>query len=181
MLAAVDLCLHILREDHGHAYANDVARLLVSPPFRIGGQAQYRSNGHRPARGTMAELMTWIDGHLDETITLSRLAAQAGTSTRTIVRRFDVETGRGALQWVNERRVATARGLLEDTDRSVTDISFATGFGSLGAFRRQFTRLTGTTPSQYRRTFRPPPHTADRMVLDGGAHVVLDGAMHGRR
>jgi transcriptional regulator GlxA family with amidase domain len=154
MLAAADLCLHILRRDHGHHYANDVARLLVSPPFRIGGQAQYRANGQRGARGSMAALTAWIDEHLDEPLTLARLAEQAGTSTRTLSRRFDAETGRSALEWINERRVAKACMLLEGTDLSVTEIAFATGFGSLGAFRRQFGRVVGATPRDYRQTFR---------------------------
>lgn len=154
MLAAADLCLHILRKDHGAAYANDVARLLVSPPFRIGGQGQYRTNGRDEANGSLAPLLTWLDTHLHEQLTLPDLAARANMSTRTLSRRFDAETGRGASQWIAERRVGRARALLEETDLNVTDISFATGFGSLGAFRRQFVRTTGTTPSTYRHTFR---------------------------
>ncbi|MBI5088341.1 MAG: helix-turn-helix domain-containing protein [Actinobacteria bacterium] len=154
MLAAADLCLHVLRQDHGQAYANDVARLLVSPPFRVGGQAQYRVNGHRERAGSLTHLMSWIDAHLHERLTLAVLADRAGTSTRTLSRRFDVETGRGALQWIAERRIAKARAMLEDTDRSITDIAFSTGFGSLGAFRRQFARATGTTPRAYRSTFQ---------------------------
>ena len=75
-------------------------------------------------------------------------------STRTLSRRFEAETGRGALQWIRERRIDRARALLEDTDLSVTDIAFTTGFGSLGAFRRQFARATGTTPRSYRLAFR---------------------------
>lgn len=157
MLAAADLCLHVLRQDHGQAYANDVARLLVSPPFRVGTQAQYRANGHRPTTGSMAPLLAWIDDHLDEDLTLPKLAARAGTSVRTLSRRFDVETGRGALHWVGERRIARARALLEQTDLTVTDIAFRTGFGSLSAFRRQFTAATGTTPRNYRLTFRARP------------------------
>jgi transcriptional regulator GlxA family with amidase domain len=156
MLAAADLCLHILRQDHGPAYANDVARLLVSPPFRIGGQSQYRVNGHAEADGSLAALMQWVDANLHERLSLPDLAVQANISTRTLSRRFDAETGGGALQWINERRVARARALLEQTDLSVTDVAFATGFGSLGAFRRQFARATGTTPRAYRDTFRDP-------------------------
>lgn len=154
MLAAADLCLHVLRCDHGHRYANDVARLLVSPPFRVGSQAQYRVNSHEGDDGALGPLMSWIDGHLHETFTLASLAEQAGTSPRTLARRFDAETGRSVLQWITERRVGRARMLLEDSDLSVTDVAFATGFGSLTAFRRQFTRATGTTPRDYRQTFR---------------------------
>ncbi len=154
MLAAADLCLHILREDHGHSYANDVSRLLVSPPYRTGGQAQYRTNGHRRAHGSLTALMDWAESHLHEPLTVPMLASKAHMSTRTLSRRFEAETGRGALQWLHERRIAKARALLEDTDLSVTEVAFATGFGSLASFRRQFARATGTTPRNYRLTFR---------------------------
>ncbi|HEY6533129.1 MAG TPA: helix-turn-helix domain-containing protein [Acidimicrobiales bacterium] len=154
MLAAADLCLHILRQDLGQSYANDVSRLLVSPPFRTGGQAQYRSNGSGPVDGTLAALLEWTLDHLDEDLTLPLLAAKAHTSTRTLSRRFEAQTGRSALQWIAERRVDRARALLEENDLSVTEIAFACGFGSLGAFRRQFVRYTGTTPRDYRGTFR---------------------------
>ena len=154
MLAAADLCLHILRQDHGQSYANDVSRLLVSPPFRTGGQAQYRVNANGRAAGSLEALLEWTEAHLDEALTLRVLAAKAHMSTRTLSRRFEAETGRGALQWISERRVQRARTLLEETDLSVTEIAFATGFGSLGAFRRQFARVTGATPRSYRLTFR---------------------------
>jgi transcriptional regulator GlxA family with amidase domain len=154
MLAAADLCLHILRQDHGQSHANDVARLLVTPPFRVGGQSQYRVNGSARSAGPLAGLMEWALAHLDEDLTLPVLAAKAHMSTRTLSRRFEAETGRGALQWITERRVDRARAMLEESDVSVTEIAFATGFGSLGAFRRQFARVTGTTPRDYRLTFR---------------------------
>jgi AraC family transcriptional activator FtrA len=154
MLAAADLCLHILRLDHGQEYANDVSRLLVSPPHRTGGQAQYRAE-RVPVQGpTLGPLMAWALDHLDEDLSLSVLAAKAHLSTRTLSRRFEAETGRGALHWVSAQRVERARSLLETTDLSVTEIAFATGFGSLGSFRRQFARLSGATPRQYRQTFR---------------------------
>jgi AraC family transcriptional activator FtrA len=154
MLAAADLCLHIIRQDHGQSYANDVSRLLVSPPYRTGGQAQYRVHGNRRANGSLSPLMEWVDAHIHEALTLPLLASKAHVSTRTLSRRFEAETGRGAMQWIRERRVERARALLEDTDLSVTDVAFATGFGSLGAFRSQFARATGTTPLSYRATFR---------------------------
>jgi transcriptional regulator GlxA family with amidase domain len=154
MLAAADLCLHVLRQDHGPRYANDVARLLVSPPFRVGGQAQYRVSGVADASSSLTELTAWIDDHLHEPLTLRRLADQARTSPRTLSRRFDAETGMSASVWVNARRIGLARALLEETDMSVTDIAFTTGFGSLSAFRRQFSSATATTPREYRQTFR---------------------------
>ena len=157
MLAAADLCLHILRRDLGQSYANDMSRLLVSPPHRTGGQAQYRTRRTADALGTLAPLMAWALEHLDEELTLSVLASKAHLSTRTLSRRFEAETGRGALQWIAERRVERARSMLEETGMSVTEVAFATGFGSLASFRRQFARLTGTTPRGYRQTFRGAP------------------------
>jgi AraC family transcriptional regulator, transcriptional activator FtrA len=153
MLAAADCCLHILRRDLGQAYANDVSRLLVSPPHRTGGQTQYRTSRGVAAAGTLGPLMAWALDHLDEELTLSTLAAKAHLSTRTLSRRFEAETGRGALYWLTERRVERARALLEGTAVTVTDVAFASGFGSLAAFRRQFARHTGTTPRAYRQTF----------------------------
>jgi AraC family transcriptional activator FtrA len=153
MLAAADLCLHILRQDLGQSYANDVARLLVSPPHRTGGQSQYRSQRPATATGTLTPLMEWALAHLDEELTLPVLASKAHLSTRTLSRRFETETGRGALQWITERRVERARTLLEESSMNVTQIAFATGFGSLATFRRNFLRLTGTAPRAYRQTF----------------------------
>ncbi|HMG39960.1 MAG TPA: helix-turn-helix domain-containing protein [Acidimicrobiales bacterium] len=160
MLAAADLCLHILRQDHGQSYANDVARLLVSPPYRTGGQAQYRTRRATSGDGTLAALMDWAVEHLDEDLTLPALAAKAHLSTRTLSRRFEAETGHGALHWLTERRVDRARALLEETTLTVTEVTFATGFGSLASFRRAFTRVTNTTPSAYRQTFRGTAHPA---------------------
>jgi transcriptional regulator GlxA family with amidase domain len=154
MLAAADLCLHILRTDLGQEYANDISRLLVSPPYRTGGQSQYRRPRAGPAGGSLQPLMDWALAHLEEPITLATLAAQAHLSTRTLLRRFEAATGQGPMQWVAERRVERARALLEETDMSVTDVAFASGFGSLPTLRRQFARLTGTSPSAYRHTFR---------------------------
>jgi AraC family transcriptional activator FtrA len=163
MLAATDLCLQVLRRDHGQAYANDMARMLISPPHRTGGQAQYRSARGSVAEGTLGPLMAWGLEHLDQELTLPVLAAKAHLSTRTLSRRFEAETGRGARQWITERRVERARALLEDSALTVTQIAYATGFGSLAAFRRHFTRLTGATPRAYRETFRGLAPTAPRV------------------
>jgi transcriptional regulator GlxA family with amidase domain len=157
MLAAADLCLHILRQDRGQSYANDVSRLLVSPPHRAGGQTQYMKPRSHVANGSLGPVMGWILEHLDEELTVRAVADRANLSTRTLSRRFEAETGRGVLDWIAARRIEHARALLEDTDLTVTDIAFATGFGSLDTFRRQFVRLSGTTPREYRRTFRVDP------------------------
>jgi AraC family transcriptional regulator, transcriptional activator FtrA len=155
MLAAADLCLQVLRHDHGAPYANDVARLLVSPPFRVGGQTQYRVRTTTGRDGTLADVMAWVDERLHEPLTLPLLADRAGTSPRTLARRFQSETGMSAGEWIAERRIARARALLEHSDMSVTDIAFATGFESLTTFRRRFAQATATTPREYRQTFAP--------------------------
>lgn len=154
MLAGADLCLHILRRDLGQSYANDVSRLLVSPPHRTGGQAQYRTSRVGPSRGTFAPLIAWALEHLAEDLTVDAFAAKANLSPRTLSRRFESETGRGPMHWLAERRVEHARALLEDTELTVTEVAFASGFRSLQTFRRQFARHTGTSPRHYRQTFK---------------------------
>jgi AraC family transcriptional regulator, transcriptional activator FtrA len=154
MLAAADLCLHIIRGDLGQSYANDISRLLVYPPSRPGGQTQYMKRRSRAVDGSLGPLMSWMLENLDEQLSLHAIAQRANLSMRTLSRRFEAETGGGVLEWIATRRIEHARALLEDTDMSVTDIAFATGFGSLATFRRQFARLSGTTPREYRRTFR---------------------------
>ena len=115
-------------------------RLLVSPPFRIGGQSQYRVERHRRRDG-FARRADGVDRRPPPRAAhAAALAEQAGTSARTLARRFDAEAGMSAIEWVTSRRVGRARALLEHSDLSVTDIAFATGFGSLSAFRRQFAR-----------------------------------------
>jgi AraC family transcriptional activator FtrA len=153
MLAGADLCLYLLGKDRGQSYANDVSRLLVSPPHRVGGQAQYRTPKVSRADGTFAPLVEWALEHLAEDLTIDVLAAKANISPRTLARRFETETGRGPMRWLTERRVARARALLEETDLTVSEVAFACGFGSLQTFRRQFSSETGTTPRAYRLTF----------------------------
>jgi AraC family transcriptional activator FtrA len=155
MLAGVDLCLHILGRDLGQAYANDVARLLVSPPQRGGGQAQYRVGAPRAVDRSLAPLLDWAVIDLSPDLTTATLAAKANVSSRTLVRRFEFETGMGPMQWLAERRVEAAREMLEQTDRTITEVCFSCGFRSLSTFRRQFRRLTGTSPAGYRRVFGP--------------------------
>jgi AraC family transcriptional activator FtrA len=155
MLAGVDLCLHILGCDLGQAYANDVARLLVSPPQRGGGQAQYRVGARPPVDRSLAPLLDWAVANLARDLTTATLASKANVSPRTLVRRFEVETGMGPMHWLAERRVEAARAMLERADLTVTEVCFACGFRSLATFRRQFRRVTGTSPAGYRRTFGP--------------------------
>ena len=153
MLAGADLCLHVLRQDFGQAYANDVARLLVSPPHRTGGQLQYATS-QTPVRGALAPLLQWMLDHLDDDLTIEVVASRAGMSQRTLARRFRTELGESVAGWIAARRVDRARALLETSDRSVTEVAYTSGFGSPGSFRRAFVQAVGATPRQYRSTFR---------------------------
>lgn len=153
MLASADLCLYVLGLDHGQSYANDVSRVLVSPPHRIGGQAQYATPRPRPS-GPLSPVFDWLDEHLTEPLSVGRVATQVHMSQRTLERRFREETGESLAAWIARRRVERARALLEDSHLTVTQIAHAAGFGSTESMRRHFLTHTGTTPRSYRDTFR---------------------------
>jgi len=153
MLASADLCLYVLGQDHGQSYANDVSRVLVSPPHRTGGQAQYAKPRPRPS-GPLSPVFDWLDEHLTEPLTAGRIAEQVHMSQRTLERRFREETGESPAAWIARRRVERARMLLEDSHLSVAQIAHATGFGSTESMRRKFLTHTGTTPRSYRDAFR---------------------------
>lgn len=156
MLASADLCLHILRLDHGQAYANDVSRILISPPHRVGGQAQYATARPRTASGPLAPVMEWMHANLAEQLTLEIVARQAHMSPRTLERRFRTETGESLQGWVSRQRVERARALLEETDLPITDVAYSSGFGSTQAMRRHFLTYAGASPRDYRAAFRAP-------------------------
>lgn len=156
MLASADLCLHILRTDHGQAYANDVSRILISPPHRVGGQAQYATARSRPVSGPLAPVMEWVIAHLDEPMTLDVVARQAHMSPRTLERRFRAEVGESLQAWVSRQRVEQARVLLEETDLTITEVAYGSGFGSTQAMRRHFIAYAGASPRDYRTAFRAP-------------------------
>ena len=159
MLAATDLCLYLLASDHGQSYANDVSRLLVSPPHRVGGQAQY-AKALRPApTGPLAPVLSWLEQNIAEPIRVPEVAARAHMSERTLVRRFRAETGEGLAEWVARRRVERARALLEETDLPVAQVAHDAGFGSVEALRRHFRARVGTSPRAYRDSFRTPEVT----------------------
>lgn len=153
MLASADLCLYVLGQDHGQSYANDVSRVLVSPPHRTGGQALYAKPRRHPT-GPLAPVLDWLDEHLTEPMSVERVAAQAHMSQRTLERRFREETGHSLAAWIARRRVDRARALLEDSRLTVTQVAHAAGFGSTESMRRHFLTHTGTTPRSYRDTFR---------------------------
>ncbi len=153
--AGIDLCLHMIRTDHGAAVANDVARGTVVPPHRDGGQAQYlRRPVPEPAVSSTARARAWALENLHRPVTLRELAACERTSARTFTRRFRDEMGTSPGQWLTRRRVERACTLLEETDLSVDDVAQRAGFGTAGSMRLHLQAELGVSPTAYRRTFR---------------------------
>ncbi len=154
--AAIDLCLHIIRKDFGPDAANSVARRLVVPPHRDGGQAQYIERPvPEPREGLrLSSLIDWMRGHLDQDQPIAALAARAGMSIRTFQRRFEETTGMPPGTWLVRERVARAQELLERPGPArLDDIALASGFGSLATFRHHFRARLSTSPSAYRARF----------------------------
>ena len=155
--AGLDLCLHLVRRDHGAAVANAVARRTVVPPHRDGGQAQYIP---RPvpdaAVVTTARARAWALERLAEPVTLARLAAQESMSVRTFTRRFREETGVSPGQWLAQQRVERARQLLETSDLPIDRVARDAGFGTAASMRQHLQTVLGVSPTAYRRTFRTP-------------------------
>ncbi len=153
--AGIDLCLHLVRRDFGAEVANSVARRLVTPPHREGGQAQFID---RPVQQTdengMAELLEWLGRHLERTHTIAELADRMHMSQRTFARRFREQTGTTPGRWIAQERVRQAQYLLENTDIGVDQLAMQCGFGSAQLLRFHFQRLTNTTPTAYRQSFR---------------------------
>ncbi|MFI1913798.1 GlxA family transcriptional regulator [Nocardia sp. NPDC020380] len=152
--AAIDLCLHLVAKDYGATVANAVARRLVTPPHRDGGQAQYiplPSIPHRP--GYLDQATQWAQQHLDEPITIEDLAQHVGVSVRTLHRQFRSQLGTNPRTWLLRQRVARAQELLEQTDHTIDRVAQETGFGTAHALRRQFHTLLHTTPDAYRRAW----------------------------
>jgi len=155
--AGIDLCLHMIRSDHGSAVANTVARRAVVPPHRDGGQAQFikRPVPREPDTST-APARLWALDHLDQQLSLRDLAARASMSVRTFTRRFRDETGLSPAQWLTQQRVDRARQLLEDTDLPVDRIAAEAGFGTATSLRQHLHAALGVSPTFYRNTFRCP-------------------------
>ncbi|MEV8568327.1 helix-turn-helix domain-containing protein [Streptomyces sp. NPDC051322] len=153
--AGIDLCLHIVRRDHGAAVANDVARRTVVPPHRDGGQAQYIE---RPVPEAQSASTTgaraWALGRLHQPIQLRDMAEQESMSVRTFTRRFREEAGVSPGQWLTRQRVELARRLLESSDLSIDRIAQEAGFGTAQSMRQHLQAALGVPPTVYRRTFR---------------------------
>jgi transcriptional regulator GlxA family with amidase domain len=153
--AGLDLCLHMIRRDYGSAVAADAARLSVMPLEREGGQAQFIVHDHTPtpSGATLDPLLDWLRANLATPLTLEDVAAHAGISTRTLIRRFREQTGTTPLQWLHRARIRQAQHLLESTEHSVERIGAQVGFASPTAFRDRFKQTTGVSPRSYRRAF----------------------------
>lgn len=152
--AAIDLCLHMVREDHGAEVANGFARRMVVSPHRDGGQAQYAlAPVAREARGPLADTLEWASANLSEPLTVAGLSARARMSERTFARRFREATGTTPLRWLLGRRVLAAQAMLEASDASVDEIAKDCGFGTGAALRVHFKRAVGVPPTAYRKTF----------------------------
>ena len=161
--AGLDLCLHIVRRDHGAAVANSVARRLVLAPHREGGQRQFAATpvARRADPGRLAALLDWLPAHLDEELSVGDLARHAGMSLRTFQRRFREATGVAPGEWLIRERVARARHLAETTDLTIEEVATRSGFAAVETLRFHFRRVVGTTPSAYRRAFARWQERAD--------------------
>ncbi|MFI6374191.1 GlxA family transcriptional regulator [Streptomyces sp. NPDC050546] len=153
--SGVDICLHLVRKDHGSRLANTVARRCVVPPFRDGGQAQYIEQPV-PEQGAASTAATrsWILERLGEPLTLADLAGHARMSQRTFARRFHDEVGLSPGRWLIQQRVARARHLLESSDLTVDQIAGRVGFATGASLRQHLHAAIGVSPQAYRRTFQ---------------------------
>lgn len=154
--AGIDTCLHLLRREHGTAVANQIARRMVVPPHRDGGQAQYVEapvpdvdEGSR-----LREVLAWAQAHLDEPLPVEQLAARSLMSPRSFARHFRAATGSSPHAWLLAQRVALAQELLEQTDLGIDEVARRSGFGAPTTLRHHFALRVGTSPQAYRRTFR---------------------------
>ncbi|WP_240519232.1 GlxA family transcriptional regulator [Amycolatopsis antarctica] len=154
LAAGVDLCLHVIRSDHGSEAANRAARYCVVPPWRDGGQSQF-IDVPLPADGdgSTATTRAWALERLGEPLDLATLAAHARMSVRTFSRRFRAETGLPPRTWLTQQRVQHARGLLETTDLPVERIAADSGLGTAASLRQHLNSAIGVAPLAYRRTF----------------------------
>jgi transcriptional regulator GlxA family with amidase domain len=154
LAAGIDMCLHVLRLDHGAEVAAAVARNMVVSPYREGGQAQFVSHPVPAVGPGLAETCAWMVGHLAEPLTIEEMAAHAGWAPRTFARRFMAETGTTPARWLAAQRLDHARRLLESTDLPVDQVADLSGLGTAGNLRLHLARRLGVTPTAYRRTYQ---------------------------
>ncbi len=151
--AGIDLGLHVVRQDYGSAIANQVARRLVVPPHREGGQAQFVLMAVPPADGSLAPLMEWASARLDQPLGAAALARKGRMSRRTLARRFEAQAGTTPHQWLTHQRVLAAQRLLETSDVSIDRVAELSGFVTAETLRHHFRQRLGTSPAAYRRRF----------------------------
>lgn len=154
--AGIDACLHLVRRELGAAAASAIARRMVVPPHRDGGQAQFIDAPVHRCAGPLDEVLGWAIEHLDDDLSVARLAGRAHMSERTFARRFRADVGATPAAWVARLRLYRAQELLERTDLAVEDVARRSGFGGAAALRHHFTAELGTSPQTYRRTFCGP-------------------------
>jgi len=152
--AGIDLCLHLVRSDHGEQAAARIARRMVVAPHREGGQAQFLQRPLPGAGDGLAPTCAWALDRLTEPLTVAALARHAGWAPRTFARRFRSETGTTPLRWLTAQRLVEARRLLEATDLPIDEVAARAGLGTAANLRLQLARDTATTPTAYRRTYR---------------------------
>lgn len=155
--ASIDLCLHVVQRDYGAETAARIARDLVVPLHRDGGQAQFIDTPMPSADGDdlFAETIGWLREHLADDVTVAQLAARAAMSPRTFARRFAASAGTTPYQWLARERVRRAQRLLETTTLPVETIARESGLGAPANLRKHFARVVGTSPHAYRRSFQP--------------------------
>ncbi|WP_312722602.1 helix-turn-helix domain-containing protein [Mobilicoccus sp.] len=161
--AGIDACLHVVRRELGSQVASYIARRMVVPPQRDGGQRQYVDTPMPPSQADgLAPLLQWLVENLEQPHTTATLAAQAHLSERTFIRRFAAETGISPHQWLTAQRVERARHLLEDTDAPVEEVAHRCGFRTSVSLRTHFRNTLGATPSAYRARFAIDPTVGPR-------------------
>lgn len=153
--AGIDLCLHVVRKDFGAVAGERVARRMVAAPHREGGQAQFIKRLPAGEPGSLEGTRRWAMERLGEPLDVAAMARHAAVSPRTFARRFREETGTTPLRWLLAQRVVESQRLLEESDLPIDEVAWRAGFGTAASLREHFRRATATTPTAYRRSFRP--------------------------
>lgn len=152
--SGIDACLHLIRTELGAAAANVVARRMVVPPQRAGGQSQYIATPVKECRSdSFADVTAWMLEHLEEELTIDELARRALMSPRTFARRFKADLGTTPGAWLNRQRLLRAQQLLEESSLGLDAVAAESGFGSAAVMRHHFAKTLDTTPAAYRRAF----------------------------